>query len=192
MKRWLIIIFLTIVSISSSKAQNYFMKGSWHQEWEVIEGDSVPHVHILPVYVYARGINQRKYWLLVKAVKTVYPLAQTAKEKMANMEYELASLPTEKDQKKYIDKIYDEVKTEYTPVLKKMTRTQGRVLLKLIDRETDYTAYNILREFRGRFLAGFWQGVSKIFGQDLKSEYGEAKEDEIIEQIVIYYEAGLL
>ncbi len=192
MKRWLIIAFFVVVALDSAQAQNYHIRGSWHQEWTVIQGDSVPHVHLLPVYVYSKGINQRKYWLLVNAVKKVYPLAQTAKDKMANMEYELASLPTEKAQKEYVDKIYDEIKEEYTPVLKKMTRTQGRVLLKLIDRETEFTAYNILRDFRGRFIAGFWQGVSRVFGQNLKSEYGEAKEDAIIEQIVIYYEAGLL
>lgn len=73
-----------------------------------------------------------------------------------------------------------------------MTRTQGRVLLKLIDRETNRTAYDVLREFRGGFVAGFWQGISKIFGQDLKSAYDKEGEDRIIEQIVAYYEAGLL
>ena len=70
--------------------------------------------------------------------------------------------------------------------------TEGRVLLKLIDRETDYTAYEVLREFRGGFVAGFWQGISRIFGQNLKSQYDKDNEDKMIEQIVIYYEAGLL
>ena len=84
------------------------------------------------------------------------------------------------------------IKKEYTPVLKHMTRTQGRVLLKLIDRETKYTAYEILREFRGGFVAGFWQSVSRIFGQNLKSEYDREGDDKVLEQIVLYYEAGLL
>ena len=108
------------------------------------------------------------------------------------MEEELCRLPTKKAQKEYIKQIYHEIKDEYTPVLKHMTRTQGRVLLKLIDRETEYTAYEVLKEFRGGFVAGFWQGVSKIFGQNLKSEYDREGEDRMIEQIVIYYEAGLL
>jgi len=112
--------------------------------------------------------------------------------KMATMEEELCRLPTKKAQKEYIKQIYHEIKDEYTPVLKHMTRTQGRVLLKLIDRETEYTAYEVLKEFRGGFVAGFWQGVSKIFGQNLKSEYDREGEDRMIEQIVIYYEAGLL
>lgn len=98
----------------------------------------------------------------------------------------------QKEQKAYIKGVYNEIKEEYTPVLKRMTRTQGKVLLKLIDRETEYTAYEVLREFRGGFIAGFWQGVSKIFGQNLKAEYDREGEDRIIEQIVLYYEAGLL
>lgn len=92
----------------------------------------------------------------------------------------------------YIRQVYNQIKEEYTPVLKHMTRTQGKVLLKLIDRETEYTAYEVLKEFRGGFVAGFWQGVSRIFGQNLKSEYDKQNEDRMIEQIVIYYEAGLL
>ena len=104
----------------------------------------------------------------------------------------LSRLPTKKAQKEYIRRVYHEIKEEYTPVLRHMTRTQGRVLLKLIDRETEYTAYEVLREFRGGFVAGFWQGVSKVFGQDLKSQYDREGEDRMIEQIVVYYEAGWL
>ncbi|MEG0788734.1 MAG: DUF4294 domain-containing protein, partial [Alistipes sp.] len=126
------------------------------------------------------------------AVKKVYPVAKLAREKMAHMEENLRNLPTKKAQKAYIKEIYKEIKDEYTPVLKKMTRTQGKVLLKLIDRETEYTAYQILKEFRGGFVAGFWQGMSRIFGQNLKSQYDKEGEDKIIEQIIIYYEAGLL
>lgn len=126
------------------------------------------------------------------AVKKVYPIAKVAKARMADMEEELCRLPTKKAQKEYIRQVYHQIKDEYTPVLKHMTRTQGKVLLKLIDRETEYTAYEVLKEFRGGFVAGFWQGVSRIFGQNLKSQYDKDNEDKMIEQIVIYYEAGLL
>ncbi len=192
MKKWLLLLYILFSATNLVHGQNFRPKGYWHQEQVIENGDTIVNIHILPVYVFERGIDRRKYWLLVKSVKAVYPLAQTARKKMAEMEDELAALPTKREQKAFVKTIYDEIKEEYTPVLKRMTRTQGRVLLKLIDRETEYTAYNILSEFRGQFIAGFWQGVSKIFGQDLKSEYGEAEEDKIIEQIVIYYEAGLL
>ncbi len=73
-----------------------------------------------------------------------------------------------------------------------MTRSQGKILLKLIDRETEYTSYEIVREFRGGFVAGFWQGVAKIFGANLKTEYDREGDDKMLEQIVLLYEAGLL
>lgn len=167
-------------------------RGFWLQEWSVEHGDSIATVHILPVYVFDRPTDLRRYRRLVDAVKKVYPIAKIARAKMADMEKVLCSLPTKKEQKAYIKGVYNEIKEEYTPVLKRMTRTQGKVLLKLIDRETEYTAYEVLREFRGGFIAGFWQGVSKIFGQNLKAEYDREGEDRIIEQIVLYYEAGLL
>ena len=167
-------------------------RGFWLQEWSVEHGDSIATVHILPVYVFDRPADLRRYRRLVDAVKKVYPIAKIARAKMADMDKELFSLPTKKEQMAYIMGVYNEIKEEYTPVLKRMTRTQGKVLLKLIDRETEYTAYEVLREFRGGFIAGFWQGVSKIFGQNLKDEYDREGEDRIIEQIVLYYEAGLL
>ena len=170
----------------------YKGNGYWHRERVVDHGDTITMIHILPVYVFSRKVDLRRYQKLVEAVRKVYPVAQAARAKMDEMEAELTRLPTKKAQKAYIRDVYAQIKEEYSPVLKKMTRTQGRVLLKLIDRETEYTAYQILREFRGGFVAGFWQGVSRIFGQNLKSQYDKEGEDRMIEQIVIYYEAGLL
>lgn len=191
MKKWLFL-FAVLCVAALPEAQAQGGRGFWHQEWTVERGDSIPLVHILPVYVFSRPVDLRRYRRLVDAVKKVYPIAKIARAKMADMEKVLCSLPTKKEQKAYIKGVYNEIKEEYTPVLKRMTRTQGKVLLKLIDRETEYTAYEVLREFRGGFIAGFWQGVSKIFGQNLKAEYDREGEDRIIEQIVLYYEAGLL
>lgn len=190
MKNWLLLALTILLLIPEARAQKG--RGFLRQEWEVEQGDSIALVHVMPVYVFSRPVDLRRYRRLVDAVKKVYPIAQIAKAKMADMEEELLRLPTKKEQKAYIKKVYHEIKDEYTPVLKHMTRTQGRVLLKLIDRETEYTAYEVLKEFRGGFVAGFWQGISRIFGQNLKSEYDKQGEDRMIEQIVIYYEAGLL
>ncbi len=190
MKKWILLLLALCAARSEVSAQGG--RGFWHQEWEVQNGDSIPLVHVLPVYVFSRPVDLRRYRRLVEAVKKVYPIAKIARAKMADMEEELCRLPTKKAQKEYIRKIYHEIKEEYTPVAKRMTRTEGRVLLKLIDRETEYTAYEVLREFRGGFVAGFWQGISKIFGQDLKSHYDKEGEDRMIEQIIIYYEAGLI
>lgn len=183
-------LLLAVAAYGSAQVQQGH--GYWHQEWSIEQGDSIPMIHSLPVYVFSRPVDLRRYRRLVDAVKKVYPIAQIAKKRMAEMEDELCRLPTKKEQEAYIKQVYNEIKEEYTPVLKHMTRTQGRVLLKLIDRETEYTAYEVLKEFRGGFVAGFWQGVSRVFGQNLKSEYDREGEDRMIEQIVVYYEAGWL
>ena len=192
MKKRLFVLLVFVFLAALPRVQAQSGRGFRLQEWSVERGDSIAVVHILPVYVFSRPVDLRRYRRLVDAVKKVYPIAKIARARMDEMEEELSRLPTKKAQKEYIKGVYDQIKEEYTPVLKRMTRTQGRVLLKLIDRETEYTAYEVLREFRGGFVAGFWQGVSKVFGQDLKSEYDKEGDDRVLEQIVVYYEAGLL
>ncbi len=192
MKRFITLSILLSLISAGLFAQSHQPKGYWHQEWTEVDGERMVMIHILPVHVFSRGLDRRKYWRLVDAVKKVYPHAKTAKVMMAEMEVELAKLDTDAERKAYVKEVYKDIIEEYTPVLKTMNRTQGRVLLRLIDRETEYTAYNIIYEFRGKFLAGFWNSISRVFGQDLRTEYGENDEDAIIEQIVMYYEAGLL
>ena len=159
---------------------------------EVEQGDSVQNIAVLPIYVFRRPADLRKYQRMVIAVKKTYPIAKVARQRMAEMEEKLLTLPTRKAQKAYTKQVEQQIKEEYTPVLKKMTRSQGMVLLKLIARETEYSSYEIVREFRGGFTAGFWQGVAKIFGANLKTEYDREDEDRMLEQIVTLYEAGLL
>ena len=134
----------------------------------------------------------RRYARLVRAVKRVYPIAEEAKVLMATMEDELLALPNKKQQKLYIKGIEKRLIREYTPVLKKMTIYDGRVLLKLIDRQTDDTAFDIIKEFRGGFEAGLWQALAKMFGNNLKTDYDPDKDDILLEQIVLLYEKGLL
>lgn len=191
MKKWLLCTLLACCGLQIVHGQ-YKGNGYWHRERVADHGDTITHIYILPVYVFSRKVDLRRYRKLVEAVKKVYPVARAARARMDEMEAELTRLSTKKARKAYIRSVYDQIREEYAPVLKKMTRTQGRVLLKLIDRETEYTAYQILREFRGGFVAGFWQGMSRLFGQDLKSQYDKEGDDRMIEQIVVYYEAGLL
>lgn len=167
-------------------------RGYWHQEWTVDNGDSIPLIHMLPIYKFNRGIDTRRYYKLIRTVKKVYPLAQIARREMADMEDELRRLPTLKEQRAYVRGIERRIKEQYTPLIKRMTRYEGKILVKLIDRETEYTAFQIIKDFRGGFVAGFWQGLARIFGNNLKLEYERDGEDKLIEQIVLYYEAGLL
>lgn len=195
MKKWLIVGMLLLLAAGEVTAQQQVAKrprGARRSGWAIMGSDSTLQVDILPVYVFNRPADLRKYRRLVDAVKKVYPLAQIAKGKLYEMEQQLLTIRGKKRQRAYIKHCYNQILEEYTPVAKRMTRTQGRVLVKLIDRETEYTAYEVIREFRGGFVASFWQGVGKLFGHDLKSQYNKEDEDRVLEQIVLYYEAGLL
>ena len=190
-KRLYILLLLATFSLSSM-CQSRRERPFWRQEWAVENGDSIAVIHITPVRKYARKPDMRRYARLVRAVKRVYPIAEEAKVLMATMEEELLALPNKKQQKLYIKGIEKRLIREYTPVLKKMTIYDGRVLLKLIDRQTDDTAFEIIKEFRGRVEAGLWQALAKMFGNNLKTDYNPAKDDQLLEQIVVLYEKGLL
>ena len=186
-------ILLLLATISTTALCQYRRERPfWRQEWAVEDGDSIAVIHISPVRKYARKPDMRRYARLVRAVKRGYPIAEEAKVLMATMEDELLALPNKKQQKLYIKGIEKRLIREYTPVLKKMTIYDGRVLLKLIDRQTDDTAFDIIKEFRGGFEAGLWQALAKMFGNNLKTDYDPDKDDILLEQIVLLYEKGLL
>jgi len=104
----------------------------------------------------------------------------------------MAELPTEKEKQEFVKGMERALKRQYTPVLKNMTLSQGKLLIKLIDRETEHTSYDLVKQLRGGFRAFFWQGVAKIFGANLKDTYDEFGEDQYIEDLIMLYEAGLL
>lgn len=164
-----------------------------HYESQVdASGDTIPVVYVNRIYCFPRPIDMTAQWKLVRDFRKVYPLALLAREKMASFEDEMLALPTRKQQREFARKVEKELIAEYTPVLEQMTVSQGRILIRLIDRETDYTTYEIVREFRGGFVAGFWQGVARIFGHNLKDEYDKQERDRMIEQCIRLYNAGLL
>lgn len=190
-KRLYILLFLVFLSVSAM-GQFRRERSYWYQEWVVENGDSVAVFHITPVRKYARKPDMRRYARLVRAVKRVYPIAEEARVLMRTMESELLALPNKKQQKMYIKGIEKRLVREYTPVLKKMTIYDGSVLLKLIDRQVDDTAFDIIKEFRGGFEAGLWQALAKMFGNNLKTDYDPDNDDMLLEQIVNLYEKGLL
>lgn len=192
MRQRLLILLLLLCCIAPDTLCQRREQGVWYSEWSINRGDSTALIHILPVRTYARRRDMRRYARLVRAVRKVYPIAQEAKREMALMEQELERLPSKRDRELYIKGIQKMIIKQYTPVLKKMTIYEGRVLLKLIDRETEYTAYEIVREFRGGFVAGFWQAMARLFGNNLKLEYDPEGNDRLLDQIVRAYEEGRL
>ena len=189
--RVIILLILTIFSVSNLSAQRR-ARGFWKQEWTVEKGDSIPVVHILPIRKYARKPDMRRYQRLIRMVKKCYPLAKQAQAEMEKMERQLLAVKNKKEQEKLAKELQKALIKQYTPIVLKMTFSEGKVLLKLIDRETDHTAYQIIKDFRGGFVAGFWQMFAKMFGNNLKMDYQPEKRDKTLEQIVTYYEMGWL
>lgn len=155
------------------------------------QGDTVAVIDLAPVYVFRRPVDMRRYARLVANVKKVYPIAREANRRLSEVEARMSGL-SRKQQQSYISQVEKDLKREYTPVLKKMTFSQGKILIKLIDRETDRTSYALVKELRGSFSAFFWQGIARIFGANLKDTYDKDGDDKLIEQIIVLYEAGLI
>ena len=189
--RVVILLLLVAFAVPSVSAQRR-SRGFWHQEWTVDKGDTIPLVHILPIRKYARKPDMHRYQRLIRQVKKCYPLAKQARLEMEKMERQLLAVKDKKEQEKLAKELQRQLIKKYTPVILKMTISEGKVLLKLIDRETEYTAFQIIKDFRGGFVAGFWQMFAKMFGNNLKLEYEPATKDKTLEQIVTYYEMGWL
>lgn len=179
--------------LSTSVFGRKYGKGYYNSYWEPTQmGDSMAVVSILPVPVFQRRADLRQYQKLIYNLKKVYPIAKFAREKLQQTEELLANVPDSKDQRQYVKQLEADLKAEYTPILKRLTFSQGKILIKLIDRETSRTSYSIIKELRGGFSAFFWQNIARIFGANLKDTYDKDGEDRMIEQLIIYYEAGLL
>ncbi len=146
-------------------------------------------VELLP---YGDIEKDKKFRRLQYHVKKVYPYAKVAATKLNTYNEELLKVKSKKQRRKLLKEREQQLKEEFTDVIKKMTVTQGRILTKLIDRETGESTYEIIKEMRGGFKAFIYQGVAKIYDGDLKTRYDPKnnEEDEMIERIVLSIEAN--
>ncbi|MDR0687343.1 MAG: DUF4294 domain-containing protein [Prevotellaceae bacterium] len=164
-------------------------------------GDTIPHVRLQPVYCFAKpkfknARQERKYYQeyarMARNMKKVYPYAQLAKQTLAKMDAEFVLLKDDRAKKAYIRKVEKELFREFEQPLRKLTISQGRMLIKLVDRETGRTGYQIVKELKGGFAAFFWQSVAVLFDSSLKTQFDAEGQDKILEQLIILYESGLL
>jgi len=163
----------------------------------IVDGDTVPVIYLDQVYVWGsksfkNSVEARKWDRLVRNVKVAYPYAKLAGIKFEEYNRKIALVSSEKEKKRMMKQAEDELQAQFGSELKELTFTQGKILLKLIDRQTSNSSYDIVREFRGRFMAFFWQGIGKLFGYNLKTKYDPLKEDADIERIVLMIENGAI
>jgi hypothetical protein len=160
-------------------------------------GVTLPEVEIKEVTVVGRPrpatrADYRRYERLVSNIKRVYPYAIMVRMKLNQVDEDLRNIPEDKGRREYIRNVEKDVFAEYEDDMRKMTMTQGRLLIKLIDRETQNTSYDLIREYRGKFSAAFWQTIARIFGTNLKDEFDAYGEDLLIELIIREIDAGQL
>jgi hypothetical protein len=177
----LFLLFVLLLSFFEGKAE-FFPK-----YYDTIYIESLPPVHI---YHWKKKKDYRNFRRTVYNLKKVYPYTQIAKNKMLELETKYKLAGTDKKKKAIAKQLEKELFSEFETPLKNLTVSQGRMLIKLIDRETGKTSYSVLKEFKGGFKAAFWQGVAKLFGNNLKTHYDKYGEDKTLEELVRMCEDG--
>lgn len=166
-----------------------------HQRAYLEGNDTVPIVHLPTVYVFPdikfkNKKEQQKYNKLVRDVKRTLPYAKLIYNTLIETYEYIETLPDDKSREAHLKRMEKELFKEYKPELKKMTLSQGKLLIKLVDRECNQSSYNLVAAFLGRFRAGFWNLFAGVFGASLKSEYDPKGKDAMTERVVLLVENG--
>ena len=163
----------------------------------VVEGDTIPTVQLRESLVQAHWTPRtrreaERYDKLTRNILKVYPYARVTGDLIREYEHDLSVIDRSSDQELYVKLAEAELRAEFEAEVKDLTMSQGRVLIKLIDRQTGRTSFDLVERLRGAFTAYVWQGLARIFGQDLRSTYDPDGEDRMMELIVQRIERGEL
>jgi hypothetical protein len=163
----------------------------------IYQGDTIPYVKLPTVYIFKplkfknkKQLNE--YNRLVYNVKKVLPISKEINRAVIETYEYLMTLPDEKSRQKHIKAVEKSLKEQYTPRMKKLTFAQGKLLIKLVDRQTNSTGYELVKAFMGPFKAGFYQTFAALFGANLKKQYDPTGEDALTERVILLVESGQL
>lgn len=191
MKRSLLILSLlfSLIFILQSQDKQQIVRAL------VIDGDTIPQVSLKEIEVYSIVVpknrrKQRKLSKYIKNVKKVYPYARLAGIQLRKYEYQLLHAESDKERRKLMKLAEKEINEEYGDDLRNLTFSQGKILIKLIDRETGDSSFELVQQLRGKFTAFWYQAFAKIWGYNLKVKYDPAGEDKQLEVIVKMIERG--
>ncbi|MBO5676812.1 MAG: DUF4294 domain-containing protein [Bacteroidaceae bacterium] len=157
-------------------------------------GDTIPHItfptlHKYPPRPYKSKRAKQKYERLVYNVKRVYPLARMVRQTILET-YELLQLLPESEREAHLKRVEKGLMEQYGKQFRKLSRTQGRLLVKLVDRECNNTGYALTKAFLGHTRANVYQGIALLFGNSLNKHYDPEGEDREVERIVLLIESG--
>ena len=185
-----------IMSCLGMQAQNPAFQDSI-PSFILMNGDTVKTMILRDVYIYPAQAfvttrQEEQYQKLIRDVKRTLPYAQLAYATLIETYEYMQTLPNDKAREAHMKQMEKDLFAEYKPVLMKMTFSQGKLLIKLIDRECNQSSYNIIKAYLGPFRAGFWNLFAGIFGASLKTEWDPDGKDAAAERIVQMVEMGLL
>ncbi|MGX8690147.1 MAG: DUF4294 domain-containing protein [Bacteroidaceae bacterium] len=165
----------------------------------IIDGDTIPTFEMMEVTIYGRreypsARKQRRYDKLTRNVQKMYPISLEVKAILVETYLYMQTLPDDKAREEHLEIVEKGVWDQYLPVMKKCTLAQGKILIKLIDRECNQTSYELIQAFIGGFKAKFYQAFAALFGASLKKEYDPEHNDEdaMIEEIIWMIENDML
>ncbi len=191
---WLVIAFVLAAFSVKASAGYVFM-----QDTVLIQkkADTIPSVSLQEIEIISRrnSISAWRRWRLnrlIHNVKVAYPYAKTAGALLKIYDARLEKAKNDAERKRIMKQAEQEIKTRYSDSLKRLTFTQGIILIKLIDRETGNTSYGLLQQLRGKFTAFFYQAFARLWGYNLKTRYDPHGKDAQIEAIVRLIEKGKL
>lgn len=192
MKQFAIILLLSAFVLCNVRAQ---ITEGFTVKAFVIDGDTIllsnlPQIIIKDRRTFKSKRHAVRYNRLVRNVKKVYPYSQLAASLLKKYNDTLAMTTNKRAQKQIMKRAEKELWDKYGDDLKKMSLSQGLILIKLIDRETGSTSYDLVQELRGSFTAFIFQGLARLFHLNLKSSYNDDGEDQRIEDIVLLIEQG--
>lgn len=192
----ILLIFGATLPLKAQQSSSLQLKG-YMVPMCVYQGDTIPCITLKNIYIYPTvkfksRKQERYYYKLVRDVKKTLPLAREIRNIVIETYEYLETLPDEKTRKKHIKLVEKGLKEQYTPKMKKLTFSQGKLLIKLVNRECNQSSYQLVKAFMGPFKAGFYQTFAALFGASLKKEYHPEEEDRMIERVIILVENGQL
>jgi len=181
---WALLLLLFSVSYEASSQGKLIIADLEVVGYDTIISSDLPEVEILD---FKSQDEKNNYFILKRRVLKVYPYAVVAKKKLQEIKLALDTIPKRRKKKRYTREVAKWLKEQYTDRLKDLTISEGKILVKLIYRETNSTSYKILKSYRGSFNALFWQIMAKIWDNNLKTGYDpiNIREDMLIEYILI-------
>ena len=211
MKHRLVVIFLAFVTVQVAaqhealtidESQLSPIRSVYHGMYHDIDpltGDTTMWIVMNPIIVYPNERFRNKkdeefYWKTVRDVKKTLPYAKLINRTLQETYEYLQTFETKKEKDAYLKTFEKQLYAQYKPIMKKFTKNQGKIMIKLVNRETNQNSYSIVKAFMGTFRAGFWQTFGRFFGVNLKAEYRPQKDknDALIERICVRVEQGLL